>query len=168
MKAVSFQETKYEWSELHLYYQNIKKLYNLTSRDIITQLLKGNTSDGLMCGFIQYLAESGRTRSPSTKKGTCGATIRKILLSGIFPVIKTDWKPSTATYAQKLSEKRLDGYLEYHVDVIERDGKYTNPPELEVGVFASSLPTNKELEKLFTIDGIVPKIVEISQMFYLI
>lgn len=47
METITFQETQYEWSELQMYYQNIKKLYNLTSHDIVNQLTKSrpiNTS----------------------------------------------------------------------------------------------------------------------------
>ncbi len=167
----------YQWKDLHAYYMNIKNQYRLTSYDIVRQL-SADLNIPFYYSITQYLSESAHQRTPATKPGTCGRRVRDLLISGISPVVKANWLPSTSSYEEKLYDKKHDGYFyNYKFHVIKNVNWSVVPndhPEIEVCIMNKQYmvqdenqPTKEQLVSMFTIDGIVPIVVAITQGYYL-
>jgi hypothetical protein len=147
------------WQQLHQHYTKIKKDYDLKTCDVIRQLGGENS-----CVYTNYLSEDGLLRTPSTREGTVGKKIRDLLTSGLN---KTDWKPSTATYIDKLQELPINNcYMHYRVLNTEACNNGATP-ELEIGLCMDEgyMMSKEELSRMFTIDGIVPIIVHVSKWY---
>jgi hypothetical protein len=162
--------SKYNWFDVLTYYQNIKKLYRLTSHDIVRQLCD-DIGIPFCYGIVSRLSKN-YTTPPSNKIGTTGRDIWYVLTYGMIRK-KSNWLPSTATYDEKLREKILDGFFTgYHVNTLtENPGER---PEVTVCIMNKQFmiqdpdqPTKLMLEEMLEIDGIVPIVVEISQGYYL-
>ncbi len=155
------QVVKDKWVALWTHYAEIKIKYKLTSHDILRQL-----NAECRYAYIGYLSSYGEDRLPSTREGTIGIGMWKILASGLT---KFDWAPSDATYEEKLTELRRDGWFR-HVDTsVERKHEGDIKPILHVMICMDEMQMldKSELEKMFTIDSIVPIIGEISKSYYL-
>jgi hypothetical protein len=171
------------WVELYNHYNEIKLKHNLSIGDIYRQL--PNNSNVNYTPFMQYLRDPNRT--PAIREGTHGKRIRDILSLNLS---KTNWIPSTATYSEKLNELKYD-YCSISAYVI-KDSNLDRSfrPEIEViinldecnvinrdtGMNCQTLysKTNPEmnlsretLEGMFTIDNVIPKIIEIKYSRYL-
>jgi len=87
---------------------------------------------------------------------------------------KEDWLPSTSTYKEKLEENKYNGmYYNYDFYFINYENGIPvldiciNHNEYYSGYNVVNNPSKESLSKLFTIDGITPKINEISNAFWL-
>ena len=164
MEVIRSPAVKTKWLEIWNHYQNIKKTYNLTSYDILSQL---NASCSIT--FREYLSINGDRRIPSIRQGTIGIMLWDILIPGLK---KSDWLPSSSNYPEKLEENICDGlYYNYSPSFINYED---NKPVIDLTVDHEeyfSIDRNNYNEdyfiKLFTIDGIVPKIREISHSYWL-
>lgn len=166
MSEVEYSSSR--WFDILTYYQNIKKLYRLTSHDIVRQLC-----EDLKIPF-SYDTVSRLSKiyliSPTTLSGAFGRDTWDILVSGMK---KSNWKSSTSTYNEKLREKIIDGEFQgYHVNTIEE--LPNKRPKVAVCIMNKKYmvqdtdqPTKLMLENMLTIDGIIPNVVEISQGYYL-
>jgi hypothetical protein len=150
-----------KWIKLWTHYADIKITYNLTSHDILRQL-----NADFRYAYLDYLSFSGKERNPSTREGTVGKGMWTILISGLS---KTDWTPSTATYEEKLTELRIDGHYQYIDARVKKKHEGDSKPILDISICMNEMRmlSIHELEKIFTIDGIVPMIGEISKSYYL-
>ncbi len=147
------------WQKLHHHYTKIKNDYQLYSCDIIRQL--GHIHS---ISYNDYLSENGWRRNPAAKQGTVGGKLRDILTSGLS---KIDWSLSTASYIDKLHELPIDHcYMHYSVKNEKECGEGA-VPELEIGLTMDEgvMMSKEELSRYFTIDGVVPIIVEITKMY---
>ena len=148
------------WSSIHEHYTNIKTTYDLTSSDIFKQL-------SFDYGWVElyYISRHGITRQPSTSRGTIGRRTWDILIDNMF---KIDCSPSTATYKDKLPELCIEhNYQGITAHVI--DNCEPNYPELDVIINLDEMPKlNADLlQRMLTIDIIIPKINKISYIRYL-
>jgi hypothetical protein len=146
------------WQQLHQHYMIIKEQYNLYTFDIIKQL--GHNP----YPYYRYLLPSGNQRCPSAKPGTIGRKLRDFLEKGMN---KTDWSISDLRYDEKLHDLEYDHRHIMSVNVINPKDEI---PKLEVNLCMNEGPllTEKQLSNIFTIDGIVPEIVDIRQWQHLI
>lgn len=165
MKRVIPPKIKTKWLEIWHYYQNIKKIYNLTSYDILTQL-----NAPCYITYREYLSIHGKERVPATRQGTVGIKMWEILIPGLK---KNDWLPSISGYKEKLEENKCNGmYYNYDfhinyennipvINVCIHHEEYYNPNNIIKN------PSKDTLSEFFTIDGIVPVINEISNSYWL-
>lgn len=152
-----------EWSMLHSHYQNVKSKHNLGSSDLFKQLNRPNdVSYYHYSAFLDYLSPSGINRTPADKPGTVGRATRDILK---YNLSKTDWLPSNMSYSEKLYEMAA---VPHGISVRVVNDNPTHP-EIEVDIIldVSPLLSRQVLERMFTIDGIIPKVVEIRECRYL-
>lgn len=151
-----------EWQLLHQHYMKVKKEHHLLTCDIVRQLGEPN-----YYSYINYLSSSGIDRTPSTRPGTVGRKMRDLLKTGLD---KTDWKPSTASYEDKLSEMPIDHmYMHVYVNGYQREGAI-GIPILSVGLIMDEGPmmSKEQLAFMFTIDGVVPIIGEVNKCYQLV
>lgn len=166
MSEVEYSSSR--WFDILTYYQNIKKLYRLTSHDIVRQLCE-DLKIPFSYGTVSMLSKNYLV-SPTTRKGTIGKNTWEILLSGMK---KSNWTPSTSTYDEKLREKIIDGEFQgYHINTLEE--LPNERPKVAICIMNKKYmiqdtdqPTKLMLENMLTIDGIIPNVVEISQGYYL-
>lgn len=112
--------------------------------------------------YIGYLARD--TQTPSNRPGTIGGKFRELLLTHIN---KDDWSPSTATYSDKLNEMMAMNHYHITARMAETCSKH---PSIDVNICVSEGSDNyseEQLERMFTIDDIVPKINKITKSMYL-
>ena len=150
------------WKIIHNHYTNIKKQYNLTSSDILRQL--GCQQPNI--GHLEYLSDKGVYRQPSTKQGTVGRKFYDIIIPGLK---KVDWQLSTASYNDKLRELNIDmGYLYITVDIVNEESCNATPDIIiYLCLDEGSALTKEQLTRMFTIDNVIPNIVEIHYTRYL-
>lgn len=156
------KQTIASWQLLHQHYTKVKLEHQLYTCDIIRQLGGKNYHS-----FINYLSPEGIDRTPSNRENTVGRTMRDLLTSGLN---KTDWLPSTASYVDKLSEMSIDHcYMNVHV-LNEEACKQGAIPELEVDLCMDEgvMISKPVLASMFTIDGIVPNIVNVGKSYQLV
>ena len=147
------------WKNIHNHYSKIKIQYNLTSSDIFRQLNCHPISS-----YLQYLSKDGIFRTPATKEGTVGRELLDILIPGMK---KVDWVPSTASYSDKLNELNVDmGYSYITFSVIDNCNVI---PDVRVTICLDEGPkiNKQDLTKMFTIDNVIPNIVEINHTRHL-
>lgn len=146
-----------EWQDLHSHYTYIKLKYKLTSSDIFKQL-----SINYYLLHLEYLSVNGCDRNPSNKPYTIGKLIRDTLMDNIT---KTNWLPSVATYEDKLIERQLDGYNP-HIHILFKNN--SDRPNLDVKINSrrSSTMSKKQLKHILTVDGIIPRICDVSYHKY--
>lgn len=146
------------WQELYQHYMNIKEQYNLYTFNIIKQL--GHNP----YPYYRYLLPSGNQRCPSAKPGTIGKELRDMLQKGLT---KTDWSISNLRYDEKLHDLE---YNHKHIISVNVINPHDKVPKLEVNLCMNEGPllTTDYLSNVFTIDGVVPEIVEIKECQYLI
>ena len=153
-----FEDGTYHWQDLWLHYDNIKTQYGLTSCDILKQL-----SVDRKFSYLQYLGKSGFHSTPAKRQGTQGKELRDILIANVH---KVDWLPSIATYHDKLDEMQISHHngISVHMPNMNNDH-----PELDITInLDESRKYNKEeLTIMYTIDNIVPKIININYSRYL-
>jgi hypothetical protein len=146
-----------EWSNLWDHYNDIKIKYNLTSTDIIRQM-----SSYPYSSYLFYLSPEGINSVLSTRKGTIGKDMIDLLIANLD---KTDWVESTATYEDKLRESQSYGnrFISAYVN-----NEYTcsKVPIIDININIDDYPyniTDEQLQVMFTIDSIVPKIGKIHR-----
>lgn len=154
------------YAHLWQHYDNIKKKYNLTYTDILKQMDVYPSSV-----YISYLADKNRT--PSDKSGTIGRCFRDLLNKNIT---KIDWSSSTSSYEDKLNEIMVTNhrYITAHPSSKCKDciqcHKCSINPSIDVNINiseATDVWTHEQLQRMFTIDGIVPTINQINKSMYL-
>ena len=151
-----------EWQLLHQHYMKVKKEHLLLTCDIVRQLGEPN-----YYSYKNYLSPEGINRTPSTRPGTVGRKMRDLLKTGLD---KTDWKPSTASYENKLSEMPIDHmYMSVHISDYEHKGA-VEIPILSVNLTMDEGPmmSKEQLAFMFTIDGVVPIIGEVNKCYQLV
>ena len=89
--------------------------------------------------------------------------MRDCLIANIH---KTVWLPSTATYSDKLTEFQIEHPRHIAVFI---ENENMNSPELKIiiNLDENRKYNEKELEQIYTIDNIIPKIIEINYSRYL-
>jgi hypothetical protein len=144
-----------DWPKLHKHYNDIKTKHNLFTIDILRQI-----SYERYIG-LEYLRPSGINHNVSNRKGTNGREFLDVLRANID---KTDWLPSTATYSDKLVEMNLDNCclsasIKEYID---------DRPCLDICLEPESRDFSKEeLERLYTIDDVIPMIVSVNRLIYI-
>ena len=150
------------WKIVHNHYTNIKLQYHLTSSDILRQL--GCQQPNIV--YLEYLSDNGINREPSTKQGTVGRKLYDILIPGMK---KVDWELSTVSYNDKLRELNIDmGYLYITVDIVNEQSCNATP-DIIIYLCLDEGPalTKEQLARMFTIDNVIPNVVEINYTRYL-
>lgn len=154
-----------DYTQLWQHYNDIKVKYNLTYTDIFRQMGVYPNS----C-YIRYLSSNRQT--PSSRTGTIGRGFRDLLLTHIN---KIDWSPSTATYSDKLNEMMSTNQQHITASMANTCSnciqcqECSKRPVINVNINVSEVSDNyveEQLERMFTIDGIVPKIQTVSKSMY--
>lgn len=165
MEAAAFRtiRDKYDckWQRVWSYYQNLKRERGLSAYDILRQL-GGRTS----YINLEYLSNTGNQRRPSTAQGTSGRIIWDLLLAGLK---KTDWLPAMElTYKEKYYEMLSDGYFQqYELEFLDDNQIIVNIDHQRHDDGHPIHHDREEITKELTIDGIIPNIKAIHDMFWL-
>lgn len=153
------------YQQLWQHYDDVKTKHHLTYTDILRQMDVYPSSV-----YISYLSD--KTRIPASKGGTIGGGFRDLLTKYID---KTDWVPSNVSYEDKLNEMMSSGYyITAHISPTCKDciscDKCNNIPSIDVNINVSEVKddwSEEQLQGMFTIDGVVPKINKITKSMYL-